>query len=199
MHLIYWIRPPNVMQYRPFTTAGSWRIWLLKVGVVQYPAQLGLQHLAVIVLGQRLREAIIAGALEAGDVVEAQPVERLARDFCTRPRYDKGDDFLAPFGVWTPDDRSLGNVGVAQQDLLDLARIDVAAAADDHVLGAVTQGQKPVFVEAAEIAGVQPAAAQRLGAGLGLLPIALHDAVALRGDFADLAGRQFTIAIVDDF
>jgi hypothetical protein len=53
-----------------------------------------------------------------------------------------------------------------QQYLLDLARVDIAAAADDHILGPVAQGQKPILVKAAEIAGVQPAAAQSLGTGL---------------------------------
>ena len=45
---------------------------------------------------------------------------------------------------------------------------------------------------------MQPAAAQRLGSGCGVLPIAFHDAVALCEDFADFAGRQFAVAIIDD-
>src|SRR5271157_4178261 len=98
-----------------------------------------------------------------------------------------------------PDDRDLDEVRVAQQYLLDLARIDVAAAADDHVLGAVAQGQKPVPVKAAEVAGVQPAAARSFGGGFRLAPITLHDAVALGDDLADLARRQLAVAIVDDF
>jgi hypothetical protein len=57
---------------------------------------------------------------------------------------------------------------VAQQHFLDLARIDVGAAADDHVLGAVLQRQEAVGIEAADVAGMQPATAQRRRRRLGL-------------------------------
>src|ERR1043165_6855831 len=43
--------------------------------------QLGLQHLAVVVLRQRLDEAVFARTLEASDVVEAQPIQLLAGYF----------------------------------------------------------------------------------------------------------------------
>jgi hypothetical protein len=62
----------------------------------QKPAQLGLEHLAVIVFGERTDKAIVARALEAGDVVEAQPVERIGGDLGSGSRDDKGDDLLAP-------------------------------------------------------------------------------------------------------
>ena len=79
-------------------------------------------------------------------------------------RDDEGDHLLAPFGVRPADDRALGDRGVAQQHFLDLARIDVRAAGDDHVLRAVADGEEAVRVQAADVAGVQPAAAQRLRA-----------------------------------
>src|SRR3984893_17791268 len=113
-------------------------------------------------------------------------------------RHDKGHDLLAPLAMRAPHHRNLDEVGMAQQYLLDLARIDVAAAADDHVLRAVAQGQKAGFVKAAEIAGMQPAAAQCLVRRFRVLPIAFHHAIALRDDLTDLAGRQLAVAIVDD-
>src|SRR5580692_9576222 len=126
-------------------------------------AQFGLQHLAVIVFRQRLDIAVPPGPLEPGDVVEAEPVERGILHGRTRARDDKGDDLLAPFRMRPADHRRLDDIGMAQQNLLDLARIDVAAAADDHVLRPVAQRDEPVRVHAAEIAGMEPAAAQRLG------------------------------------
>ena len=87
---------------------------------------------------------------------------------------------------------------MAQQHLLDLARIDVHAAADDQVLGAVLQREVAVRVEAADVAGVQPAAAQRLGGGLGLVPVAGHHHVAPDQDLADLAGGELAVVVVDD-
>ncbi len=164
----------------------------------QQPAQLGLEHLAVIVLGQRVDKSVVTRAFEAGDVVEAQLVECSLRDLDTRPHDDEGDDFFAPFGARTPNDRDLDEVGMAQQYFLDLARIDVTAAADDHVLGPVAQGQKAILVKAADVAGVQPATAQGLVAGRGVLPITLHDAVAAGNDLADLAGRQLAVVLVYD-
>src|SRR5207248_9724711 len=107
------------------------------------------------------------------------------------------DDLLAPIRVRPTDRRGLDDIGVAQQHLLDFAGINVAAARDDHVFRAVAQGQEAVLVHAAEIAGVQPAAAQRLGIGGGVLPIALHDAVALGHYLADLAARHFPVVLVD--
>src|SRR5690348_6933415 len=68
-------------------------------GFGQCATQLRLEHLAVIVLGQRIDEAVVARALEAGDVVQAQPVERGGSDLGPGPGHDKGDDLLAPFGV----------------------------------------------------------------------------------------------------
>src|SRR5580704_5110001 len=164
----------------------------------QYSTQLGLEHLAVIVLGQRIDKAVMPRALEARDVVEAQPVEFFGRDFRRRAGHDKGDDLLAPFGVRAADDRDFDDVRMAQQHFLDLAWIDIAAAADDHVLGTVAQGQKPFLVKAAQIAGVQPTAAQGFGTGHGVVPIAFHDAVAAGDHLADFAARELTVTIVDN-
>src|SRR5260370_3261284 len=51
--------------------------------------------------------------------------------------HNEGDDLLAPLGVCGADNARLGDARIEQQQhLLDLARIDVGAAADDEVLGA---------------------------------------------------------------
>src|SRR5689334_20110310 len=98
-------------------------------------AQLRLQHLAVVVLRQRLDEPIFPGALEAGDVLQAQPVELFPGDGFARD--DESDDLLSPFRVRPADHRAFGDGRMAEQHFLDLARIDVRAAGDDHVLRAV--------------------------------------------------------------
>src|SRR5215472_4628655 len=46
---------------------------------------------------------------------------------------------------------------------------------------------------------MQPAAAQGLGRSRRVPPIALHYAIALGYDLADIAGRQLAVVIVDDF
>lgn len=59
----------------------------------------------------------------------------------------------------TADHQHFRHAGVAEQDLLHLARVDVAAAADDHVFGAVAQSQEAASVKAADVPGL---AASRL-------------------------------------
>jgi hypothetical protein len=52
---------------------------------------------------------------------------------------------------------------VLVEDLLDLARVDVVAAADDHVLLAVDDEEVAVLVDAGHVARVEPAVLDRLG------------------------------------
>src|SRR3546814_3135573 len=53
------------------------------------------------------------------------------------------------------------DVRVREQDLLDLARIDVEAAAQDHVLGPVDDVVEAVGVLAGQVAGAEPAVVDR--------------------------------------
>ena len=53
-----------------------------------------------------------------------------------------------------------------EENLLDLARIDVRTTRNDEVLGPVLQRQVALFVEYADVAGVQPAAPERRRGGL---------------------------------
>ena len=165
------------------------------VGVGAEPvAQLPLEDLAVVVRRQGVDEPVVLGPLVPGDVLQARPVEVLDR----RRRsavvgHHEGDHRLAPLRVGPADDGGGPDAGVAQQRLLHLARVDVHPAADDQVLGPVAQREVPVGVEAADVAGVQPAAAQRLGGGLGLVPVAGHDDVAADHHLADLAGGQLAV------
>ena len=88
------------------------------------------------------------------------------------------------------DDRDLGDTRVPQQDLLDLARVDVRPARDDHVLGAVHQGEEALRIEGADIARVQPAVAEGLRRRRLVSPIARHDRFAACANFASLPRWQ---------
>jgi hypothetical protein len=105
---------------------------------------------------------------------------------------------LAPLRVGDADHRHLEDAGMTADDLLDLARVDVGAPADDHVLLAIGDEQIAILVEVADVAGVQPAAAQGLGRRLRLVPVALHHDVAAYHDLAELAGRARLVLVVDD-
>src|SRR5262249_8812410 len=81
---------------------------------------------------------------------------------------------------------------------LDLARRDVLAAADDHLLLAIDDVEVPLGIHVADVARVQKAAAQ---GGFGLLRqpvIAEHDAGPAHHDLAALVGWQLVILLVDD-
>src|SRR6266496_6026430 len=77
-----------------------------------------------------------------------------------------------------PDDRRLGDGRVLVEDLLDLPRVDVVAAADDQVLLAVDDEEVTLLVDPAHIAGVDPAGPDGVLGRLGPVPVALHAVVA---------------------
>ena len=82
---------------------------------------------------------------------------------------------------------------------LDLLRVDVAAAGDDHVLGAAGDEEVAVVVDEAEVAGVDPAVVAHHGRRrLGVLEVALHRRRAAELDAAFDARRPLFAAIVDD-
>ena len=137
-------------------------------------------------------------ALEARDVVEAERIERSGRHGFARARHDEGHHLLAPFGVELADNGALEHGRVAQQHLLNLARIDVHAARDDHVLRAILERQEAIFIEAADIAGVEPAALEGGRVGLGVLPVAGHDDFAPHAHLAGLAGWERVVVLIDD-
>ena len=77
--------------------------------------------------------------------------------------------------------------GSRVEELLDLARVDVLAAADDHVLDPADDTHVAVLVHDRQVAAVHPSGGvNRAGGGLGVRPVPAHDAVAAR---ALLAGR----------
>src|SRR4051812_34900047 len=137
-------------------------------------AQFGLQDLAVVVLGQRVDEHVVLRPLVARDFAEAQFVE-LAR---LHVAHHIGDDDFAPFGMRPADDRSFAHAPVLEQHLLNLTRIDVRAARDDHVLGAILEREVTIRIEHADVAGVRPAAAQSLRRRLEIFPVARHHYIA---------------------
>lgn len=112
---------------------------------------------------------------------------------------DPGDDFLAIALVGDADHLHVGHRRVSEEELLQFARIDVLAAADDHVLAAPDDPHVAVVVHHRQVAGVHPARrVDGLGGGLGVVPVAEHHAVAAGAQLADLAARHHPARLVDD-
>src|SRR5262249_29159864 len=109
---------------------------------------------------------------------------------------------FAPLLARNADDGDVDDVGMLEQQHLDVGGIDVEAARDDHVLLAVEQDDEPVLVDAAHVARLeeQPpvlVVPQELARLVGLLVVALHHDLRPPGQLADLAARQRPALLVE--
>ena len=94
---------------------------------------------------------------------------------------------LAHALVGHADHRDLTDRRVGEQHVLDLGRVHVEAADDDHVLQPADDAHVAALVHRGEVAGVQEAAlVDRRGRRLRIVEVALHHAVAAH---EQLAGR----------
>ena len=86
-----------------------------------------------------------------------------------------------------------------EEHVLDLGRVHVLAAADDHVLLAVHEREESLVVETPEIAGLEPAVrGERVGRRVGPPPVTREDVRAVELDLADLIGPGRPAVLVDD-
>jgi hypothetical protein len=83
-------------------------------------------------------------------------------------------------------------------DLFDVPRVDLDAAAVDHVLLAVDQVQVALVVGIAQVAGKQPAVADRLLGQVGPTVVAEHQRRTAADDLADFASRRVAAVVADD-
>jgi hypothetical protein len=113
---------------------------------------------------------------------------------------DEGLDLFAVAGVRNSDDGDQRDCGVLHEHLLELARVDVEPAANDHVLGPVDDEVEAVRVLARQISGAEPTVVDGLRRRLGALVVALHGVVALDRDLPDRAGLVVEIrpVVVDE-
>src|SRR3712207_4040784 len=82
--------------------------------------------------------------------------------------------------------------------LVNLARVDVLAAAYDHVGLAVDYVVEAFRVAVADVARVEPAAAEGARRSLLVLEVALENILAAHDYLARLAVGQFVVVLVDD-
>ncbi len=112
---------------------------------------------------------------------------------------DPGDDLLTVAVIRNADDLHVRYRRVGEEELFQLARINVLAAANDHVLVAPGNAHVALLVHARQVAGVHPARrVDGFGGGRRVAPIAEHHAVATGAQFADLPARHHAAVLVDD-
>src|SRR4030095_11044494 len=124
--------------------------------------------------------------LEVGDVLLAELDDLALGGGGADLERHEGLGPLAPYFVGDGDDRALEHRGMPRHRLLHLDRGDVLAARDDDVLLPVAQLDVAVGVPDADVAGVEPAAAERFRRRLGIVEVALGHVIA---DHDDLAQR----------
>ncbi len=156
------------------------------------------KHLLAVghqVLDQAAARSEVDGV--GGQSVFDELLQFLGRGRVAVPEGNGGTDFLAERSVGQADDRRLQHARMLVEDLLDLPGVDVEPAPDNQVLLAVDDVVVAVLVHGGEVPGPEPAVDQggrRLG---GLVPVALHDIVAVDGDLTWLARRHVAPFVVD--
>src|ERR1051326_8965893 len=82
--------------------------------------------------------------------------------------------------------------------LIDLARINVFATANDHVRLSIDNVKKSVRIAITNVAGVKPAVAKRGVVGSVVLVITFENVLAALNDLAELTLGHFAIFFVND-
>ena len=125
-------------------------------------ADRGLRHLARRRLRQLVGDVERLGALEPGQPCRSRTRGgRRGRTSAPGSGHDDGAHPLAHRPFVEPDDRDLGDGRVLVQHGFDLDAVHVLAAADDDVLHPVDDVDEAVVVDVADVAGVEPAVAER--------------------------------------
>src|SRR5581483_9656418 len=141
----------------------------------------------------------VARDLVVGDLALAELPDLLGRGALARPELDPGADLLAVPGIGHADHLHVLHLGMAVEEFLDLSRIDVLAAPDDHVLQAADDVDVALVIHGGEVAGMHPAAVVDCLLGLLLIvPVALHHRVAARAELAGRPARHRLALAVDD-
>ena len=108
---------------------------------------------------------------------------------------DKSLRRLAAILVGDADDRHFLHGGVLVNRLLDPARIDVEARAEDEILDAVDDIGEAVAIHVGDVAGAEKFAHKGRRGFLGLLPISFHDLRARDANLALFAQRNFLVRV----
>ncbi len=140
----------------------------------------------------RFHQDIFFRPLEPGQAsFQAHVVELCRRETGSR-RLDEGHDFGAEALVGQADDRATSDQMASCQRVLYFFRIDVLAAADDHIVHAADDVELAVLVEFSEVAGAVPTTFNSLDVGVRALPVTGKRLRAIHAsdDLAGGAGRQ---------
>src|SRR5262249_30351444 len=128
----------------------------------------------------------------------AEVLDVLFGGFLAGPQHDARAELLAEPGVRHPDALHVLDFWMLVEELLDLARVDVLAAADDDVLHATDDVAVAPIVDGGEVTGVHPTGSvDRLARAAGVSPVTEHDRVAARQQLSGISARNDPTAAID--
>src|SRR5947209_12301644 len=111
---------------------------------------------------------------------------------------DEGCDLFAVERVRNAYGCGCGNSRVFVEHFVNLARVDVLAAANNHVGLAVNNVEKAARITVAYVARVKPAVAKSVSGRVRVLVIALQDVLASHDYFAEFTISDFPVISVND-
>src|ERR1035437_9409582 len=109
-----------------------------------------------------------------------------------------GDGHLAANVVLHTDDRGFAHTRILEQQLFDLARIDVESAADDEITAPAAQRVVAVMRAHAEIAGAKPAVVKRRCRRVGPSPVLGEQMWRPNLDLADAVVAEYGALVADE-
>src|SRR5262245_26324 len=128
---------------------------------------------------------LVAGNILMTERYEADRLHRVPRTW----DYHRVHRFSPP-RIGHPEDGGFQDGRVFVEDFFDLGTVDVLAARDDHIFGAIDEENIALGMHVTEIPTVIPAVTEGRGGLLGFVPVSWHDIRATHDHFADLARRQ---------
>ncbi len=163
-------------------------------------ADFELLHLAGNGHGKRGHEAQVARNFVVRDVPSAKRANVLVRWRHAGLGDDPGAQFFAVLRVGHADHLHVLHLRMAVEKFLDLARVDVLAAANHHVFDAADDVHITFRIHHRQVAGMHPTfGVDGLMRLLGVAPVAVHHRIALGAKLAGFAGRDSFAALrIDD-
>ena len=148
------------------------------------------EYLPEGVARQVIDEHHLAGLLEAGQVLAAEARHLLGGEAWVFAHHD-GDHAFPELGVGQTDNGHLGDPWATFDHILDLAGVDIIAAADYELLGPPAYGEVAVLTDETEIPRGEPALfVEALLGRIGPVPVAGEDVRATDFDLPDLPVGQ---------
>src|SRR5882672_2988542 len=149
---------------------------------------------------EALHEPDMARDLVVRDPILAEPAETLLVESGPGLRNDPGTEFFAIPCVRYAENLDVLNIGMPIQILFDFTRIDILAAADDHILDPSDDAAISIVVDGRQVTRMHPAG--RIDGlpcpGL-VIPIAEHDRISPGAQLTGLTPRHDPAVAVDNF